>query len=414
MHFRLSIALLAGLVVAARAPGYSVLTHEAIIDATWKDNIQPLLLKRYPDASPEELRKARAFTYGGAIIQDMGYYPFGAKFVSDLTHYVRSGDFILNLLAEAHDLNEYAFALGALAHYASDNNGHRMATNRVVPILFPHLRQRFGDTVTYADNIASHLRVEFSFDVSQVAAGNYARNSYHDFIGFEVSQALLERAFAKTYSLKLGDLMNEDMAIGTYRYAVRSIIPLMTSAAWQLKKDEILKVQPSATKRKFIYNLSRSDYHKQWGKAYRQPGPGARAIAFLIRVLPKVGPLRSLAFKAPTPATEKLFMQSVNETLDSYRKLLAAQRDDRLRLPNENFDTGKPVAPGNYRLADAAYAKLLDKLSGKPVPADLRADILAFYADLNAPIATKHDKKAWAKTLTEIEQLRGAAGDGGQ
>src|ERR1700743_121964 len=118
--FSLSAPLMFSLLlVISRAPqcaGYSVLAHEAIIDAAWKDGIVPLLLSRFPYATPEELLEAHSYAYGGAIIQDLGYYPFGSKFFSDLTHYVRSGDFVLALLRDAQDLNEYAFALGAAAH----------------------------------------------------------------------------------------------------------------------------------------------------------------------------------------------------------------------------------------------------------------------------------------------------------
>src|SRR5690349_11427341 len=120
------------LAVALQLHGYGILTHEAIIDATWMDHLVPVLKDRYPNVTPDELKEAYAYAYGGAIIQDIGYYPFGNRFVSDLTHYVRSGDFIQNLLEGTQDVNEYAFALGALAHYAADNNGHRVAVNRAV------------------------------------------------------------------------------------------------------------------------------------------------------------------------------------------------------------------------------------------------------------------------------------------
>src|SRR5216684_481745 len=245
------IAPLLALSLAAGASGFSVLTHEAIIDSAWKDNIVPLLMKRYPDSTEEDLRKAHAYSYGGAIIQDMGYYPFGSAFLSDLAHYVRSGDFIENLLSEAQNLNEYAFALGSLAHYAADNFGHRDAVNPAVPIVYPKLKKRFGGVITYADDKVSHLKVEFAFDVSQVAQGNYAAEAYHDFIGFEVAQSLLERAFAKTYGIELSSILHEDMAIGTYRFTVHSIFPMITRAAWSLKKNEIGKAQPGITKRKF-------------------------------------------------------------------------------------------------------------------------------------------------------------------
>ncbi len=411
IRFLLTLALGCG--IATEIDAYSVLTHEAIIDAAWKDNIVPLLQKRFPDAVADDLRTAHAYAYGGAIMADMGYYPFGHKFISDLAHYVRSGDLILSLLDEATDLNEYAFALGSLAHYASDDNGHRIAVNKSVPIIYPKLKRKFGDTVTYADDKSSHLKVEFSFDVSQVAQGHYAPEAYRDFIGFEVAQKALERAFFKTYSLKLSDEMKENLAIGTFRYAVSSILPTMTQAAWRLKKKEILQAQPTADKRKFIFNMKRSAYRKKWGTSYEAPGFGARVLAFVVRILPKVGPLKALAFQPPTQATEALFMKSVNKALEQYRGLLAAHGRGALKLPNENFDTGFPIKPGTYTLADNCYAKLLDKLSGKPISPELRADILAYYSDPKAPIATKKDPKAWTKLLSELEALKATEASAG-
>ncbi len=405
MRIFLQIGLIVGLV--AQADGYSVLTHEAVIDATWKDHIVPLLLARFGAASPDDLRKAHAYAYGGAIIQDMGYYPLGSKFFSDLTHYVRSADFILNLISEARDRNEYAFALGSLAHYASDNDGHREAVNKSIAIAYPKLGRRFGPVITYADDKKSHIKVEFSFDVAEVAQGMYAPQAYHDFVGFEVAQESLERAFEKTYCLELGSLMNEDVAIGTYRYAVSSVLPAMTKAAWSLKKDEIEKAQPGITKQKFLYNMSRASYHKSWGTKYRRPGFIARTIAFCVRILPKVGPLSALAFHPANAATEKLFMQSVNDALDHYRRMLALHKQGRLKPENSNFDTGEPVKPGQYTLADATYAKLVDKLEGKSVQPDLRADILQFYANLDAPFQTKRSGKAWKKLLEQLAAMRG-------
>jgi hypothetical protein len=143
---------------------YSVLTHEAIIDSTWDSAIRPLLLQRFPDATVDELTQAHAYAYGGCIIQDFGYYPFGSKFFSDLTHYVRVGDFILNMIRDSQDLNEYAFALGALSHYAADNNGHSIAVNRAVPLFYPELGREFGKVVTYANNPPAHYKTEFAFD----------------------------------------------------------------------------------------------------------------------------------------------------------------------------------------------------------------------------------------------------------
>jgi Zinc dependent phospholipase C len=176
---------------AAQSAAYAVLAHEAIIDSAWDTNIRPLLLKRFPQATREELKEAHGYAYGGAIIQDMGYYPHGSKFFSDLTHYVRSGDFVVALLRDAKDLDGYAFALGALSHYAADNDGHLIGVNRAVPLLYPKMKKKYGDLVTYEENPLAHVKTEFGFDVLEVAQGRYAPDSYHDFIGFEVSAPLL-------------------------------------------------------------------------------------------------------------------------------------------------------------------------------------------------------------------------------
>ena len=386
---------------------YSVLTHEAIIDAAWKDNIRPLLLSRFPYATPEELLQAHAYAYGGAIIQDMGYYPFGSQFFSDLTHYVRSGDFVLALIEESKDLNEYAFALGALSHYAADTSGHEFATNRAVAIMYPKLATKYGPVVTYQEKPSAHMKVEYGFDVDQVAEGNYAPNAYHDFVGFEVSKPVLERAFARTYSLELSSVFSSvDMAIGSYRHAVSTVIPRMTKVAWHLKRDEIQNSHPSETKKEFIYNISNSGYRKEWGHVYEKPGFGTRLKAFFLRMVPKVGPFSGLAFHPPTPAVEQLYMSSFNKSLDHYRALLLAQQERRLKLPNDNLDTGAVTGAATYRLADDTYAKLLDETSGKPVSEALRRDLLFYYADLQKPFATKRNSKAWHELIKELDILK--------
>ena len=400
------------------ASGYSVLTHEAIVDSLWDVSIQKLLLKRFPSSTPEDLKQARAYTYGGCILQDMGYYPFGSHLFSDLTHYVRSGDFIVALIRESQDLNEYAFALGALAHYAADNNGHRLATNRAVPMLYPDLMRRFGKDVTYWDNPVAHLRTEFGFDVLEVANGRFASDRYHSFIGFEVSKPVLERAFLSTYGLELKDVFgNLDLALGTFRYSVSSVIPSMTRVAWELKKKELIQETPGLTKQKFLYNLSRRGYEKEWGTEYRRPGFWARLMAWIVRITPKIGPFRSLAFRAPTPEVEKLFMASFNATVDNYRMLLANVDAGRLRLQNENFDVGEPPEAGAYKGTDQTYDKLLDKLADRKfagVPSALRANMLDYYKDRKPP-AEPSDRKAaesWAKIRAQLEQLRASSASG--
>src|SRR4029077_11115873 len=243
------------------ATSYSVLTHEEIVDLLWKDQIQPLLLKRFPGATEDDLRKAHAYAYGGCVIQDMGYYPFGNHYFSDLVHYVRSGDFVMALIQDSSDLNEYAFALGALAHYSSDNVGHP-TINRVVAIEFPKLKRKYGNSVTYADDNKAHIRTEFGFDMVQVAKNRYTSDRYHDFIGFEVSKPLLARAFLETYNLKLEDVFGDvDVAIGSYRRGVSKMIPQMTRVALLSRRQEIVKDTPNFNQKQFLYYLSRANYH---------------------------------------------------------------------------------------------------------------------------------------------------------
>lgn len=390
---------------------YSVMSHQAIIDAAWESDIKPALRKRFPNATEEELNEGQAYAYGGAIIQDLGYYPYGNPFFSDLTHYVRSADFILAMLRDAQNVNEYSFALGAMAHYAADNNGHKIGTNRAVPILYPRLKKKYGDSVSYEQDKLAHVKTEFGFDVLEIAKERYAPESYHDFIGFEVAPRVLEEAFEETYGLDLRKvLINEDHALNSYRHAVSNLLPRATRIAWQLKKDEIEADQPGMTKRKFMYNLKRAKYEQEWGKDYQQPTFGDKCLAFLYLILPKFGPLRVLQFKTPTPETEHMFEASFNDTLDQYRKLLRQQRERQdPEISNDNFDLGTTSAPGEYQLSDSTRAKLLDKLSDQNfsgMTAEIRSELLAYFRRDDVPFKLKKDKKAWAKLQTEMEALR--------
>ncbi|MGE5081975.1 MAG: zinc dependent phospholipase C family protein [Acidobacteriota bacterium] len=403
----LGVAVLLALSCVCAA--YSVLTHEEVVDLLWKDTIQPLLLKRFPNATPDDLKKAHAFAYGGCLVQDMGYYPFGNKFFSDLTHYVRSGDFIVNLVHEASDVNEYAFALGALAHYSSDNMGHP-TVNESVGLLFPDLRKKYGNEVTYEDNPKAHIRTEFGFDMVQVAKNRYTSDRYHDFIGFEVSKPVLERAFQDTYGIPLKEVIaKEDMAIGTFRRAISKIVPEMTRVALLARNKQLVSEPPNFNARKFRYYLSKADYQREWGKGYRRPGFGTRVLAFFLKFVPKVGPFKALDFKIPTRKTEDLYIASVNRTLDNYKSVLREVKANNLQLTNTDFDTGRVTHAGEYKLTDKTYAHLLDQLAKdkfQQVPPDLRQNILTFYKDPGAPLSTKADRAAWDKVQEQLEQLR--------
>jgi hypothetical protein len=398
---------------APEAFSYSVLTHEAIIDSLWTDSIEPLLKQRFPRATDRDLKAAHAYVYGGSIIQDMGYYPFGSRFFTDLTHYVRSGNFVEAMLRDSVTLFEYAFALGAMAHYVADNEGHPLGTNRAVPLLYPKLQRKYGNEVTYSDNPVSHLKTEFGFDVLEVAKGRYVPDAYRDFVGFEVSKPLLERSFQHTYGLDLNDVFATlDLSIGSYRNTISSLIPKMTQVAWVMKKDEIEKSQPGMTRDKFLFNVSRAEYEKKWGTQYRTPGLGSTVLAVIIRVLPKVGPLRALSFRMPTPQAEKLFMDSFNVTVERDRSLLAAERARRNQLADLNLDVGKETAAGMYKMSDDTYAKLVKELATHKfagIPPELRENILAFYKNEDAPISTRRHRKEWAKLQQELDMLRGGA-----
>ncbi len=389
--------------------GYSVLTHEEIVDLLWGEQIKPLLLQKYPGATEDDLRKAHAYAYGGCVIQDMGYYPFGNRLFSDLVHYVRSGDFVVALLEEATDINEYAFALGSLSHYASDIIGHPFV-NAAVADNFAKLKTKYGPSVTFEQNPKAHIQTEFGFDVVQVSKQRYTSDAYHDFIGFQVSKPVLERAFLKTYGIKVEDIFsNLDLAIGSFRRSISSIIPEMTRVALLTKKDELVKENPSFAKKKFLYNLRRAEYEKEWGKSYQKPGCGAHFLALLFRLVPKVGPFKAVGFKMPSPATETLYLKSVNNTVDQYRMYLQDLKAGKLTLENKDFDTGKQTKEGEYRLTDEAYGKLLDKLANAKFAGaslELEENILAFYQDPNAPDFNKKKPDQRNKTLRELEELK--------
>jgi hypothetical protein len=408
----IALVIAVTLLSTPRAPAYSVLTHEQVIDLLWKDEIVPLIKKRYPQVTGEDLRKAHAFAYGGSMVQDMGYYPFGNKFFSDLLHYVRTGDFVMTLINDASDVNEYAFALGALAHYTSDNTGHP-AINRVVAMEFPKLRKKYGNEVTYEDDPKAHIRTEFGFDMVQVAKNRYTSDRFHDFIGFEVSQPLLERAFQETYGLKLSDVIHdEDLAIGTFRWSVSQVIPQMTRVALLSRKKEMVQEDPNFDKKKFLFYLSRASYEKRWGKGYRRPGVGARILAFFLRIVPKVGPFKALNFKIPTRRTEDIYIASVDHTVEDYAAQLRAWDDHRLHLEDKDCDTGRETALGEYSLADKTYAKLLDELSKRDftqASAELRSNILQYFDGRAGADKNIKDK---AKLESELQQLRDTGGQG--
>ena len=406
---RAAAILLVVLMPSGNTFAYSVLTHEEIIDLAWISEIRPLLVQRFPGITDDQLKEAHSYAYGGSVIQDLGYYPFGSKDFSNLVHYVRSGDFVLELLAESQNADEYAFALGALSHYVADIGGHP-AVNAAVAIRYPKLRAKYGKSVRYAQDKTAHLKTEFGFDTLQVAKNRYAPEQYHDFIGFQVSEPLLERVFPVVYGLELKDVLaHENLAIGSYRFSISKLIPEMTQVALEMHKKDLMRETPDFARKKFLYRLSRSDYEREGGKTYTKPGLGTRILATLLRFIPKIVPFKALGFNNPTPQTEDLYIKSIDTTTDRYRTLLEEVRTGKLVLPNCNLDDGNPTEPGEYSLTDETYASLLAQLSSHNfdrTSAQLRDNILQFYADPSLPIETQKDPARWQAVLTGLSQLK--------
>jgi len=366
---------------------YAILTHEAIIDASWEKSIKPLLLARFPATTDSAMKDAHAYAYGGAMIADIGYMPFGSMEFSDMMHYVRGGDMVQAMLDDARDVNELAFAIGALSHYLTDEYGHSKATNVTVPLLKVNkkLRRKYGDFITYGDDHTSHSRLEFSFDVLQVARGNYTSQAYHDFIGFKVSKPVLERAFLKIYGRKLDDLFrNFDSAVGTLRWGVNNLIPAVIKMTWKTQRDTIMKRQPSMTARKFKYNLKRREYYTEFGKTKEHEGLEATMIAFIIRIAPKIGPFKTFKYVDPGQTGEKLFIASFDTIAAHLARNLDRFQHHNLALNNVDFDTGRPTQIDEYDMADQAYAEWLIKLNKggfEYVTPSIRDHLLYFYRD---------------------------------
>ncbi|MGO4211518.1 zinc dependent phospholipase C family protein [Terriglobus sp. 2YAB30_2] len=397
------LSLLLPFLGATAANAYSVLSHEEVVDMAWTPYLVPLLQARYPGLTADQLREAHSYAYGGCLIQDLGYYPFGNKFYSDMLHYVRTGAFVEALLHDASNADELAFALGALAHYTADAVGHPYI-NRLTAEENPKLKKKYGDVVTYEQAKVAHVRTEFGFDVVEVAHGRYSQDNYRDFIGFQVAKPLLDRAFEETYGMKLKDLLHdEDHAITTYRNAVSELIPKMTVVAATAYAKQIEKENPGFNKRKFIYRLRRTEFEKSWGRDYSKPSFGTRFLAFLVKLLPKIGPLKVLKPTIPNATQQDGYIKSVNQTVDRYGEYLKqlasgnGQADKAeistvaLALGGANLDTGDLMRLGQYRLSDQTHERLLHeylKPNAEPVPPTVLEHLVHFYAD--APAGENH------------------------
>ncbi len=395
--------------------GYSVLTHEAIIDAAWDNAVKPLLQKKYPAATEDELTKARAFVYGGSIIPDLGYFPFGSHLFTNLIHYVRSGDFVEAMIDESKNLNEYAFGLGVLCHYIADNYGHPIGTNKAVPILFPSLKKKYGNLVTYEQNQLAHTRTEFGFDVLQTFEGDYKAQQYHDYLGFQISEDVLQRAFLKIYGLNIRDIfVSYDKAIGTFRWAVRKLLPELTRDAWKMKRTYFIETNPVGglkgfvKPKNFIYRVDRKSFDNEYGKDRKSGGVKTFFLSFLIRVVPKIGPMKVMKFRVPNAEVKQLWKESKDSAIMQYSLAIKKLGNGKPSLANKDFDTGNKTTPGEYIPSDGSYCELLlllQKQNFACVTPELKKNILAYF--LQQDIIKENIKSGkWEKVIVALEALK--------
>jgi hypothetical protein len=450
----LSAALVCCLFAAPSAGGYSLLTHEQLIDLTWDASIVPLLKSRYPTLTDAQLEHARAYAYGGCVIQDIGYYPYGDPFFSNLTHYVRAGDFVINLFRNAGNANELAFAVGALSHFIGDAIGHSEATNHAVAVEFPKLKAKYGDTVNYAQGASEHVRTEYAYDINEIAHRRFAPYHYLSHIGLEVPQRQLEQAFYQTYGIAedFSQGKGKKVNVKGYRSAVRSFIPRVSYAVTLLHKKSEPPVVDSREMQRLTAELAAVEAKNNWEHYRAKPGIGTYSLAGLIWIFPKVGPIKFVSVKGPTVDTDREYTRSVlqstdllNATLrrftpppgtgagtaqtaaadansqpppsdpaptksDAVQAVARGSGDPRHPLKNRDLDTGAVVKPGEYPLTDETYCKLVHRLAAKPtqaIPPGIKEDILAYYADMNVAFATKKKDAEWKTLEADLTTLRG-------
>jgi len=410
------VLLLAAILLASDSTAYSVLTHEELIDLAWNDSIRPLLLAKFPKSTDAELVVAHSFAYGGSAVQDMGYYPFGKVFFSELTHYVRSGDFVVRLLSDARTLNEYAFAIGALSHYLGDSIGHSEAVNRATALGFPKLRDKYGESVTYGESPHSHIRTEFAFDVKELSDRAFAPAAYMERVGFRVPRKFLRDVFIATYGIDIAEVLGRARPdLKSYRTSVRSFIPAFAEAEVVLHKKQFLPPPDTEAYRIFAERVAHTNYERRWRHTYKGPGFKAHLLAILVFIVPKIGAASDLAIKIPTHETEEWYLSSVNRTVDEFRAILQnlLSAKSPARLANLDLDTGERVRLGDYALADKTYTELLARLTSKPrlgVPADLKRNLLDYYEGSLAITEVNDPRTAQLEALKAMGSRRGTDG----
>lgn len=411
---------LSAMLLASDARAYSVLTHEELIDLAWNDSIRLLLLAKFPGATNAQLIEAHAYAYGGSAVQDMGYYPFGKRLFSNLTHYVRTGDFVAWMLQNAHTINEYAFAIGALSHYYGDSIGHSEAVNPATAIEFPRLERKYGASVTYGESPHGHIRTEFAFDIDELSSAAFAPPNYLERVGFKVPRRFLERAFVATYGFDIHEVLGKSRpALRSYRTSVRRFIPAFAEAEVVLHRKQF-PVQPKDdVYRIFTERVAHTNYERRWKHSYKGPGVRAHLLAVLVFLVPKIGGAADLAIKIPDVDTQDRYLRSVNHTVDVFRETLSQAREEADPPPdlaNIDLDTGRQEKLGDYALADQTYQQLLKKITARPnraIPEELKRHILDYYAGAgdgseSEPVGAELAKLKKLKVTRQVSPTEGS------
>ena len=284
------------------------------------------------------------------ICRTSGYFPLGNHLFTDTLHYVRTGDFVSRLMTEAGSAKEYAFALGVLAHFDADTIGHPLATNLAVPIIYPDLAEKYGNSVTYAQGPSQHLQTEFRFDVLQVAHRGEVPDLFQHSLEFQVPREFLDRVYKENYGLGLDDLFdNYDVALLTYRWGFRALINETTGISWRLYQGDIQTLEPGITHADFLHAMPRADFEQQFGKAFLEPGYFVRFVGFVGNLLPNIGPLARLPYKPLPENVRQLYSALSIRPPSSTIGTSPNQPRTSLGFRISSCDTGRRTGPAHIR-----------------------------------------------------------------
>lgn len=288
----------------------SVTLHLVLADRVldhWKD-----APSRAP-FNPFDPDLANAF-HQGALGPDLGYFPGGHRFLSDLAHLVRSGDLTRMLVESARTPRERAFAWGWVTHVLGDQTIHPLVGRGVGELLH-------GDREIFVDGAreqTAHVQVETGLDAfySHLFPEMRHRKMAPVFNGTSIR--FLARAYQRIYGVPMDPTLFLASHLSTVRMSVQGLISIgvMSTA---------LLVRPVS-------------------------GPMAGARWFLQRALSAVkGGVGKesllMAYLNPIPPAGWL-MEAVGEVVESFVPRFLVHFQDRCQgLANANLDTGMVEEP---------------------------------------------------------------------